>query len=168
MDHILRSRGEAHQVMDNRLVHDSDFFMVAGPETTATILLGVTYYLPKTPDAYKRAIEELRAVFSHPEDITFKLATAKLPYTLACLNEALRIFPSVHLAMFRVTNLGEMTPIPGQMTPPRASGVTLSLYTIYKLTFLEMHWSSSTLRIPLAFELSRPTVISPRTMAIRK
>lgn len=125
MDYILRSRGEAHQVTDNELVHNADLFMVAGSETTATILLGVTYYLLKTPEAYKRATNEVRAAFDRPEDITFKSATSKLPYTLACLNEALRIFPSVPLAMFRVTNPGQMTPVAGHMIPP---GVRLSLF----------------------------------------
>ncbi|KAJ4315443.1 hypothetical protein N0V94_005945 [Neodidymelliopsis sp. IMI 364377] len=75
MDFILRSRGEAHQLTDEELIHNADLFMVAGSETTATVLLGVTYYLLKSPHAYKRATEEVRAAFVHPEDITFREAS---------------------------------------------------------------------------------------------
>ncbi|OAG02707.1 cytochrome P450 [Paraphaeosphaeria sporulosa] len=118
MDYILRSRGEAHQMTDDELVHNSDLFMLAGSETTATLLLGVTYYLLRNPEIYKKATEEVRSVFERAEDITFKEATQRLPYMMACLNEALRVFPSIPLALFRITNPGQMTPIAGHMIPP--------------------------------------------------
>ncbi|KAF1354170.1 cytochrome P450 [Lizonia empirigonia] len=104
MDFILRSRGEAHQVTEEELIHNADLFMVAGSETTATVLLGVTYYLLKNPHAYKRVTEEE--------------ANARLPYMLACLNEAMRIFPSIPLVLLRITNDGPPTPIAGHSIPP--------------------------------------------------
>ncbi|KAJ4348114.1 uncharacterized protein N0V89_009486 [Didymosphaeria variabile] len=116
MDYILRSRGEAHQVTDEELVHNSDLFMLAGSETTATLLLGVTYYLLKNPEVYRKATDEVRLVFKKPEDITFKEATQRLPYMMACLSEALRVFPSIPLALFRITQAG--TPIAGHIIPP--------------------------------------------------
>lgn len=121
MDFILRSRGEAHQVSDEELVHNADLFMVAGSETTATVLLGVTYYLLKTPHAYKRLTEEIRTAFQRVEDITFKETNVRLPYMLACLNEAMRIFPSIPLVLFRITNDGPPTSIAGHSIPPAVS-----------------------------------------------
>ena len=118
MDYILRSRGAAHQVTDNELVHNADLFMIAGSETTASVLLGVTYYLLKNPAIYKKATEEVRAAFDKPENINFKEITQRLPYMMACLNEALRIFPPAPLAFFRITNPGQMTPVAGHMIPP--------------------------------------------------
>ncbi|KAH7065992.1 putative cytochrome P450 oxygenase [Paraphoma chrysanthemicola] len=118
MDFILRSRGEAHQLTDEELVHNADLFMVAGSETTATILLGVTFYLLKTPYTYKRVTEEVRTAFERIEDITFKEANARLPYMLACLNEAMRIFPAVPLGLARITNSGPATPIAGHSILP--------------------------------------------------
>ncbi|KAF9702012.1 hypothetical protein EKO04_001058 [Ascochyta lentis] len=118
MDFILRSRGEAHQLTDEELVHNADLFMVAGSETTATVLLGVTYYLLKTPHAYKKVTNEVRAAFQRAEDITFKEANARLPYMLACLNEAMRIFPSIPFVLLRVTNDGPPTPVAGHSIPP--------------------------------------------------
>lgn len=121
MDFILRSRGETNQLTDEELIHNADLFMVAGSETTATVLLGVTYYLLKTPHAYKRATEEVRAAFERAEDVTFKEANARLPYILACLNEAMRIFPSIPLVLLRITNDGPPTSIAGHSIPPEVS-----------------------------------------------
>lgn len=121
MDFILRSRGEAHQLTDEELVYNADLLMIAGSETTATALLGVTYYLLKTPHTYKRVTEEVRAAFERAEDITFKEANARLPYMLACLNEAMRLFPSVPLALLRITNDGPPISIAGYTIPPAVS-----------------------------------------------
>ena len=119
MDFILRSRGEDHELTDEELAHNADLFMVAGSETTATVLLGVTYYLLQNPDAYKRATEEVRAAFVQAEDINFREVNVHLPYMLACLNEAMRIFPSIPLALLRITNDGPPTPVAGQSIPAK-------------------------------------------------
>ncbi|KAJ8117026.1 hypothetical protein OPT61_g1678 [Boeremia exigua] len=117
MDFILRSRGEAHELTNEELTHNADLFMVAGSETTATALLGVTYYLLKTPRAYKRVTEEVRAAFACAEDISFKEVNLRLPYMLACLNEALRIFPPIPLVLSRITNDGPPTSIADHAIP---------------------------------------------------
>lgn len=130
MDYMLRSRGQAHQLSDEELVSNSDLIMIAGSETTATLLTAVTYWLLKTPRAYKRATAEVRDAFLKPEDITFKEASIRLPYTLACLNEALRIFPSIPLIMLRQTNTGSPTPIAGHHIPPQVNFLHLPLYLL--------------------------------------
>ncbi|KZM20213.1 heme binding [Ascochyta rabiei] len=61
MDFILSSRGESHQLTDEELVHNAGLFMGAGPKTTATVLLCVTHCLLKTPHAYRRVTDEVRA-----------------------------------------------------------------------------------------------------------
>ncbi|PSN70531.1 cytochrome P450 [Corynespora cassiicola Philippines] len=119
MDYMLRSRGQAHQLTDPELIANSDLIMIAGSETTATLLCAVTYWLLKTPDVYKKATAEVRAAFARCEDITFKEASVRLPYTLACLNEALRIFPSIPLALLRQTLPGAPTSIAGHLIPPQ-------------------------------------------------
>ncbi|CAN9172375.1 unnamed protein product [Alternaria alternata] len=118
MDFILRSRGEEHELTDEELVHNADLLMVAGSETTATVLLGVTYYLLKNPATYKKVTEEVRSAFDAAEDISFKEVNARCPYMLACLNEAMRIFPSIPLALLRITNDGPPTPVAGHLIPP--------------------------------------------------
>ncbi|KAI1075156.1 cytochrome P450 [Whalleya microplaca] len=117
MDYIMRSRGEKHELSDEELVANCDFLMVAGSDTTASLLSGVTFWLLKTPSALKKVVEEVRAAFENDEDITFRAATAKLPYLLACLDEGLRIFPPVPLMLARHTLPGPPTPIAGLLVP---------------------------------------------------
>ncbi|KAI1770481.1 cytochrome P450 [Hypoxylon cercidicola] len=120
MDYIMRSRGQAHELTDPELIANSDLLMVAGSETTATLLSGVTYWLLKTPLALKRATEEVRDAFKSEDEITFHEASTKLPYMLACLEEALRIFPPVPLALSRTVLSGAPVQIAGLTIPEKA------------------------------------------------
>ena len=86
----------------NELIHTSGLLIIAGSETTATLLSGVTYYLLKTPHAYVKLQEEVRGAFEKAEEISLT-STSRLPYLQACLEEALRIYPPVPLALPRRT-----------------------------------------------------------------
>ena len=68
--------------------------LIAGSETTATLLSGATFCLLKNPDALQKLTTEIRNTFSKAEDITFN-AVARLPYLQACIQEALRMYPPV-------------------------------------------------------------------------
>ncbi|XXH04521.1 hypothetical protein Hte_010937 [Hypoxylon texense] len=119
MDYIMRSRGQAHELTDAELIANSDLLMVAGSETTATLLSGATYWLLKTPHALKRAVEEVRSAFKSEDEITFHEATARLPYMLACLEEALRLFPPVPLVLSRAVPNGAPVQIAGLTVPEK-------------------------------------------------
>ncbi|KAK0376629.1 cytochrome P450 [Colletotrichum limetticola] len=78
----------------DRLVQNSTLLIAAGSETTATLLTATSFLLLSNPEAYQKVVEEVRSSFSDPSDITL-LSVNKLPYMLACLDEALRVFPVV-------------------------------------------------------------------------
>lgn len=65
---------------------------MAGYDTTATALAGVTYLLATNPHAMKKLAQELRAAFSKDDEIGI-LSTQNLPYLKAVIDEALRIYP---------------------------------------------------------------------------
>ncbi|KAK1760281.1 cytochrome P450 [Echria macrotheca] len=77
-----------------RLLVNASTLIVAGSETTATLLSGVTYLLLRNPDALKKVTEEVRTAFSSEDEITLT-SVGQLNYMLACLNEALRCYPPV-------------------------------------------------------------------------
>ncbi|KAI1102933.1 cytochrome P450 [Jackrogersella minutella] len=129
MDYIMRSRGQAHELTDAELTTNSDLLVVAGSETTATLLSGATYWMLKTPHALKKAVEEVRSAFQSEEAINFKEVTAKLPYMMACLDEGLRLFPPVPLRLDRSVPAG---------LPMRISG-----YTIPEKTVVGVHHMSA-------------------------
>ncbi|KAL9098008.1 MAG: hypothetical protein Q9187_009754 [Circinaria calcarea] len=68
--------------------------LLAGSETTATVLSGATFYLLKNPDALHKLTVEVRNAFSQADEITFN-AVARLPYLQACIQEALRMYPPI-------------------------------------------------------------------------
>ncbi|KAF4308505.1 putative cytochrome p450 protein [Botryosphaeria dothidea] len=67
-------------------------FMIAGTETTATLLSGLLYLLCKNPDKMEMLCEEIRGNFKTDEEFTIE-SLQRLKYMSACLEEALRFYP---------------------------------------------------------------------------
>lgn len=73
---------------------NASLFMLAGTETTATLLSGLTFLLLKNQRCMNTLIEEIRGRFARESDIKIE-ALARLPYLNACIEEALRIYPPI-------------------------------------------------------------------------
>lgn len=99
------------------------FVIVAGSETTATALAGITNCLVNHPETLQKLVDELRGSFAHPADMTFE-AISKLPYLGAVIDEGLRICAPVALGSPRAVPVGGGT-IDGHWLP---GGV--SLYSV--------------------------------------
>ncbi|KKY13365.1 putative cytochrome p450 [Diplodia seriata] len=82
---------------------NSSLFMIAGTETTATLLSGLTYYLLRNRDKMDRATGEVRAL---GEDELTVERLPRLPYLNACFEEALRMYPPVPIGLPRETPAG--------------------------------------------------------------
>ncbi|KAI1121490.1 cytochrome P450 [Nemania abortiva] len=121
MDFIMRAQGQEHGLTDAELTANSDTLIVAGSETTATLLCGVTYYLLKTPNAWAKCVAEVRNAFARAEDISFQSASAQLPYMLACLDEGLRLFPPVPSVLYRRTPKDQAVVVDGMVVPPNTA-----------------------------------------------
>ncbi|KAK8856047.1 hypothetical protein PGQ11_011959 [Apiospora arundinis] len=80
-------------------------FMMAGTETSASLLTGLTYYLVTNPDKMKILTDEVRHAFPSSDSISFE-GLAKLRYLNACIREGLRVYPSVPSAIPRVVAAG--------------------------------------------------------------
>ncbi|KAF2024039.1 cytochrome P450 [Setomelanomma holmii] len=102
------SRGE----MDS----NASLFMIAGTETTATLVSGMTYLLLKNSQCMKKLVEEIRSTFPTADDMTMEQLAA-LPYFAACIKEAFRLYPPVPLGLPRLTPEDGST-ICGQFVPP--------------------------------------------------
>jgi cytochrome P450 len=77
-------------------------FVIAGSETTATLLSGVTYLLSKNQESYRKLVDEIRQAFNSEDQINIT-NTDSLKYESAVLEEALRIFPPVGGSQCRFT-----------------------------------------------------------------
>ena len=121
MDSMLKHRGEKDGLTDRELVSNSAILVLAGSETTATVLSGVTYWLLRTPEALRKVTKEVRKAFESETEINFTNATARLPYMIACLEEGLRIYPPVPSGLVRQTLPGAPTEISGYQIPAGVS-----------------------------------------------
>ncbi|GME65741.1 Cytochrome p450 protein [Neofusicoccum parvum] len=86
---VLRDGG---QLDESRMHSNSVFFMLAGTETTATSLSGLTYYLLRSPDKMRKLVDEIRGAFTDLQDMNL-VNLQQLPYLHACIEEALRMYP---------------------------------------------------------------------------
>ncbi|KUJ21564.1 putative cytochrome P450 monooxygenase [Mollisia scopiformis] len=77
-------------------------FMVGGSETTATTLTGMVYYILRTPRVYNLLVEELRSTFKDSSEINMA-NSGKLNYTIAVVNEGMRILHPLPGNLRRVT-----------------------------------------------------------------
>ena len=131
MDYMMRSEDEKSHMSHAELAANADLLMIAGSETTASLLSGVTFWLLKTPAALHRLTQEVRSTFDSDSDMTFRAVSTKLPYMLACLDEGLRLYPPVPSAFVRKTLPGAPTRISGWLVPEH---VRLPLESSLQLT----------------------------------
>lgn len=98
--------------------------IIAGSETSATLLTGTTYNVLSKPYVYERLAKEIRDRFKKEEDITF-VAVNECKYLLAVLEEGLRAYPPVPALLPRMVPPGGEV-ICGQWVPEKVSHLSLS------------------------------------------
>lgn len=89
---ILRQPEEQRLTVD-QMHANAGLFMIAGTETTATLLSGLTFYLLKNPDKMEKLVAEIRS-FKTEDELTID-TLPRLKYLTACLEEGLRRYPPV-------------------------------------------------------------------------
>ncbi|KAJ4373940.1 hypothetical protein N0V83_002679 [Neocucurbitaria cava] len=119
---------------------NAGLFMLAGTETTATLLSGLTYFLLRNPAAMEKLTDEVRSAFATSEDISME-ASAKLPYLNACIKEGLRRYPPVPIGLPHLTPSDGST-VCGQYVPP---GMTVAAH------HLPIYNSPKVFKDPLSF-----------------
>ncbi|CCF42007.1 cytochrome P450 ClCP1 [Colletotrichum higginsianum] len=120
MEGLLRKKSEWNLSLEE-LEANASILIVAGSETTATLLSGVTYLLLKNPEKMAALVREVRTAFRSEDDINLTSVTG-LPYMLACLNEALRMYPPAPIGLPRTTPEGGATVL-GEFIPEKTTVV---------------------------------------------
>ncbi|KAL2820278.1 cytochrome P450 [Aspergillus granulosus] len=127
MNSMLRNQDGKNGLNEAELVANSNILIIAGSETTATLLSGVTYWITRNPHVLDKVKAEVRSVMKSDAEITVQKASTELPYMLACIDEAFRMYPPVPTGLERRT-----------ITPVRISG-----YEIAPGTAVSVHQSAS-------------------------
>ncbi|CAG7974547.1 unnamed protein product [Penicillium salamii] len=90
---LLRKKDELGLTVDE-LIANAEILIIGGSETTASLLSGVTYLLLTNPHAHNKLKDEVRSTFESQADINL-VSVNKLSYMLACLDEAMRMYPPI-------------------------------------------------------------------------
>ncbi|KPA35153.1 isotrichodermin c-15 hydroxylase, partial [Fusarium langsethiae] len=104
MSYILRHNDEKG-MSRAEIIETASLLIIAGSETTATLLSGTTYYLLKNPDKLNKLVHEIRSTFSSEDEITL-IRVDNLKYLLAVLNEGFRMYPPVSTGLSRFAPAG--------------------------------------------------------------
>jgi len=91
---------EAGSKMPRHEMHaNADLLMIAGTETTATMLSGLTFNLLTNPDAMSRLTKEVRGTFKSGSDIDSD-ALARLPVSYSPASDEMKLIFLVPLGLF--------------------------------------------------------------------
>ncbi|XXH04551.1 hypothetical protein Hte_010968 [Hypoxylon texense] len=104
---LLRRKDEWHMSLD-QLAANSSLLIVAGSETTATLLSGATFLLITHPEKLARLTQEVRSSFKSDDEITLT-SVGNLHYMFAVLNESLRRYPPATGDLPRIVPKGGTT-----------------------------------------------------------
>uniref|UniRef100_A0A8H7N6E8 Uncharacterized protein n=1 Tax=Bionectria ochroleuca TaxID=29856 RepID=A0A8H7N6E8_BIOOC len=96
MSYFLRYNDE-RGMSAPELADNANILIIAGSETTATLLSGTTFLLLKNPEKYRKVAEEIRTSFQSEDEITISRVN-QLSYMLATFSEGFRMCPQcLHL-----------------------------------------------------------------------
>ncbi|CRG87316.1 hypothetical protein PISL3812_04333 [Talaromyces islandicus] len=168
MSYILRHNDE-HGMSDYEIAGSSITFIIAGSETTATVMSGLTYLLLKNPRTLHKATSIIRSDFPDSTAMTF-IKLQKHEYINAVLSEALRLYPPAADSLFRVVPAGGGI-VAGQFVPPDTS-VTVNLLAAFRSPlnfkrpdeFIPERWLKN---CPPEFESDKRCVFQPFSIGAR-
>lgn len=104
MSYILQHADPA-EVRDKELETNAWSILIAGSETSATLLDGTIYHLLVNRGKMEKLTTEIRTAFSSEQEISFARVSG-LPYLVAVLDEASRVYPPAPFGLSRVVPEG--------------------------------------------------------------
>lgn len=109
---------------------ESMLLMTAGADTTATAMAGTFFHLAHKPDLLARLVHELRSTFTDEEDIRMGPELDSCELLQACINETMRLAPSVSTTIPRTVLDGGIM-IDQEYLPP-GTMVGTTTYAIHR------------------------------------
>ena len=99
MSYILRHNDESG-MSRAEINSNAAILIIAGSETTATILSGATQLLLRHPDVLEKLVKTISDTFATEDEITIE-SVNDLKYLVAVLDESLRLYPPVPVGLLR-------------------------------------------------------------------
>jgi cytochrome P450 len=113
----------------NEVVSECTLLIVAGSDTSSTVLAALFFYLAKYPRVCTKLQEEIRTNFESYDEIRGGQALNRCQYLRACLDEAMRMNPPVGGSAWREAQKGGAL-VDGH-TIPEGYDAGVATYTIH-------------------------------------
>ncbi|KAF7378106.1 hypothetical protein MSAN_00234800 [Mycena sanguinolenta] len=116
------------------VVTNSVLAIIAGADTTATVLANTFFLLLSHPESYKRLQSELDEAFPRGgTEPTDTVLLSRLPYLNAVIKESLRLLPPVPTSLQRAPTIGTGSKVLGDsLIIPEGTSVVVPPYTIHR------------------------------------
>lgn len=101
-----RDAKTGHGLSDGDLAAEITTLLIAGSGTITTGMTSILWCLSRWPEAYRKAVEEVRAVYKTSENIGMNSLLTDCTYLRACLNEAMRVSPALTTPLYREAGPG--------------------------------------------------------------
>ncbi|KAJ8058514.1 hypothetical protein OCU04_012698 [Sclerotinia nivalis] len=144
MSFILKHNNTDKGMTLDEIRENASVLILAGSETTATLLNGVTYFLLQNPTILQNLALEIRSTFKNQKDLTIH-AFAGCKYLLAVLDEGLRMYPPVPSTLPRLVPEGGGI-VDGKFVP---AGYTVGV------NYWSAHYSGKNFHLPEEFHPER-------------
>jgi cytochrome P450 len=109
---VIMRHNDEKGMSEKEMVSNAASLIIAGSESTATLLSGFVFHILSTPRVLALLQQEIRGKFASSPVMDFA-AVAQLPYLQACIEETLRLYPPVPSGLPRMVPKGGMV-IDGQ------------------------------------------------------
>ncbi|KAI1393328.1 cytochrome P450 [Hypoxylon trugodes] len=138
---LIKSREKLNLNL-GQMVGNASLLIIAGSETTATLLSGAAFLLTTNRHCLEKLTEEVRSTFKSEDEITLT-SVGNLHYMLACLNEAFRCYPPVPGDLTRTVPKGGTT-ICGEYV---AEGTTVAVWQ-WAINHNPLYWTDPMVYAP--------------------
>lgn len=149
---------------------ESNLLIIAGSDTTSTAMAATLFYLTRNEHALRKVTEEIRSKFNDVEEIVYGATLSSCTYLRACIDEAMRLSPSVGGILPREVLAGGIK-IEGERIPA-GTVVGVPHYTIHHneayypqpFQYMPERWTAGA-ENPLSLSLDRKTTADEVSLA---
>ncbi|KAI0640071.1 high nitrogen upregulated cytochrome P450 monooxygenase 2 [Trametes polyzona] len=116
----------------SQVVADGALAVVAGSDTTSSVISNLIFCLLTRPEAYARLKAEVDLYYPPGEDALNTKHHADMPYLNAVINETMRLYPPVSDGSQRIVPVGSGGKVIGTSYLPEGTITTVHMYSIHR------------------------------------
>ncbi|KAH9001150.1 high nitrogen upregulated cytochrome P450 monooxygenase 2 [Lactarius akahatsu] len=114
------------------VAEDGMLAIIAGSDTTSSVLTAVFYYLLRNPLAYERLQAEVDGAFPSGEEPLDVTTLSQMEWLNSCINETLRLQPPVPSGSQRTVGKGKGAKVLENLIIPEETQLSLHTYSIHR------------------------------------